>query len=84
MTRLPASQLRDELTDVIGRVAYGHERIVLERYGRGLLALVPIEDLELLEALENRADIEAAREALEEAKVCGTRPLADIRAEIGK
>jgi prevent-host-death family protein len=83
MTRIAASQLRDDLSDVIGRVAYGHERIILERYGRELLALVPIEDLELLQALEDRADVEAARAALEEAKVEGTTSLADFRAELG-
>lgn len=51
MVRLPATQLRDDMTDLLNRVAYGHERIILRRYGKDLVALVPLEDLEVLEAL---------------------------------
>lgn len=51
MVRLPATQLRDDMTDLLNRVAYGHERIILRRYGKDLVALVPLEDLEVLEAM---------------------------------
>jgi prevent-host-death family protein len=51
------TQARDELADLINRVAYGHERIVLTRHSRPVACLVPAEDLERLERLE-RADAE--------------------------
>ena len=45
-------------------MAYGGERVVLTRHGRRVAAVVPIEDLELLEQLEDAADLDAVREAL--------------------
>ena len=58
--------IRYKLADAINRVAYAGERIVLERRGKGVAALVSIDDLALLEELENQADIRAARKALKE------------------
>jgi len=58
--------IRYQLADAINRVAYAGERIVLERRGKGVAALVSIDDLALLEELENQADIRAARKALKE------------------
>ena len=58
--------IRYKLADAINRVAYAGERIVLERRGKGVAALVSIDDLALLEELENQADIRAAKKALKE------------------
>ena len=58
--------IRYKLADAINRVAYAGERIVLQRRGKGVAALVSIDDLALLEELENQADIRAARKALKE------------------
>jgi prevent-host-death family protein len=50
MTReVPVTQARDELADLINRVAYGHERIVLTRHSRPVACIVPPEDLAFLE-----------------------------------
>ena len=61
MTRLATSAVRDTFGDTLNRVAFKGERIVLERHGKAVAALVSIEDLELLEDLEDRADAEAVR-----------------------
>ena len=53
--------IRNNLADAINRVVYTGERIVLERRGKGVAALVSVEDLALLEELENQGDIRAAR-----------------------
>lgn len=63
MTRLTASSVRDAFAATLDRVAEGGERIVLDRGGRSVAALVPIEDLELLRELEDRLDNEAAARA---------------------
>lgn len=82
MTRLAASDVRDHFSDTLNRVAYRHERIVLARHGKQLCAMIPMEDLELLQYLEDRHDIEAARRALAESK--GRRiPYAKARKELG-
>ena len=66
MTRVSTSRARTDFSETVNRVAYGGERIVLERRGRNIAAIVPIEDLELLAELENRTDLDAARRALKE------------------
>ena len=58
------ADIRNNLADAINRVAYAGERIVLERRGKGVAALVSVEDLALLERIEDEADIKAARKAL--------------------
>ena len=57
------TEIRDNLADALNRVAYGGERVVLQRRGKGVAALVSMEDLALLEELENKADVEAALKA---------------------
>ena len=62
--------------------SFGKERIVLTRRGRDLAALVPIEDLELLEQLEDRLDLDAARAALQDAAANGTVVWDKIKADL--
>lgn len=64
MTRLEASKAREEFSHTLNRVAYSHQRILLRRHGKDVAALVPLEDLALLEQLEDRIDIEEARRIL--------------------
>ncbi|NGO78587.1 type II toxin-antitoxin system Phd/YefM family antitoxin [Streptomyces sp. YC504] len=48
---IPVTQARAELADLINRVVYGGERVVVTRHGKPLVALVSAEDLAKLEAL---------------------------------
>ena len=79
-----ASKVRQQFAGALNRVAFRRDRILLERHGKLVAALVPVEDLELLEVLENRLDLEEARAALAEAKVKGTRPWEKIKAAMGR
>ncbi|MFD7296333.1 type II toxin-antitoxin system Phd/YefM family antitoxin [Streptomyces sp. NPDC059897] len=47
---IPVTQARAELADLINRVVYGGERVVVTRHGKPLVALVSASDLERLEA----------------------------------
>lgn len=47
---IPVTQARAELAELINRVVYGGERVVLTRHGKPLVALVSAADLERLEA----------------------------------
>lgn len=76
MTKLAVSQVRDTLSDTVNRVAYRGERIVLRRRGRDLAAIVPLEDLELIQRLEDEIDLSEARKALAAARRRGLRPIA--------
>jgi len=56
-TEIPVTQARDELAELINRVAYGHERIILTRHSKAVACLVPPEDLQQLESSEGQAAI---------------------------
>lgn len=58
------SEAREEFSTTVNRVAYGGERVILTRHGKRVAAVVPIEDLELLESLEDALDVEEARRRL--------------------
>lgn len=79
-----ASKVRQQFAGALNRVAFSRDRILLERHGKLVAAMVPVEDLELLEELENRLDLEEARAALAEAKIKGTRPWEKIKAVLGR
>jgi len=66
MTRIAASEAREKFATILNEVAFGGERILLHRHGKDVAAVVPIADVELLEALEDKMDLETARKALTE------------------
>lgn len=49
---IPVTQARAELAELINRVVYGGERVVVTRHGKPLVALVSAADLERLEGEE--------------------------------
>ncbi|MEL5953931.1 type II toxin-antitoxin system Phd/YefM family antitoxin [Streptomyces sp. CLV115] len=53
---IPVTQARAELAELINRVVYGGERVVLTRHGKPLVALVSAADLERLEKGEAAAE----------------------------
>ena len=73
------SEARDVLGQLVGRVQYGHERIVLTRPGRPAAAIVPMDDHQTLERLENEIDVADALAALHEP---GRVSWADLKTEL--
>ncbi|CBG74799.1 MULTISPECIES: type II toxin-antitoxin system Phd/YefM family antitoxin [Streptomyces] len=53
---IPVTQARAELAELINRVVYGGERVVVTRHGKPLVALVSAADLEQLESLQEPTD----------------------------
>ena len=53
---IPVTQARAALADLINRVVYGSERVVVTRHGKPLVALVSAADLERLEKLNEAAE----------------------------
>ncbi len=79
MIKLTATAARDSFAEMVNRAAYKGERIALERHGKTVAAIISAEDLELLEALEDRIDLAAARRALKEPR----RSWNEVKAELG-
>ena len=87
MTRLNVSKAREEFPDVVNRAAYAKERTIVSRRGKDLAAVIPIEDLRLLERLAqeemDRIDLEDAHAALAEAEEKGTISLEEAKKRLG-
>jgi prevent-host-death family protein len=87
MTRLNISKAREEFPEVVNRASRGKERTIVSDHGKDLAAIIPIDDLRLLERLAreemDRLDIEDARAALKEAEGKGTIPLRDLIRALG-
>jgi prevent-host-death family protein len=77
---ISVSDARDELGDTVDRVARNGQRVTLTRRGKAVAAIVSTDDLALLEALEERGDVEDARAALRKG---GFTPLEKVKARLG-
>jgi prevent-host-death family protein len=66
MAKMTVAEAERNLVRTVERVAGERERVTLTSDGKPVAAIVPAEDLELLEALEDRLDVEEARRALTE------------------
>jgi prevent-host-death family protein len=49
---VPVTQARAEFADLVNRVVYGGERVVVTRHGKPIVALVSADDLARLEDLD--------------------------------
>lgn len=56
---VPVTEARNNFAEILGQVTYAKKRITIERRGRPLAVLVPIEDLAVLEAGGERAPSES-------------------------
>ena len=66
MTRVTTDKVPKELLGSLQRVVDDGERVVVDRSGKSVAAIVPMEDLELLRRIEDMLDNEAAIEARDE------------------
>jgi prevent-host-death family protein len=78
--RIAATEVREKLAEILNEVAFRGKRVVLDRHGKPVAALISVEDLELLEWLEDEIDLESAREAM--AEKAGRVTWEDLRKEL--
>ena len=62
------TEARSNFADLVNRVTYAKERILINRRGKPVAAIVPMEDVELLEKIEDAIDVKLARKALSESE----------------
>ena len=80
---VPATELREHGSEIVNRVAFGHEEVILTRRGKPVAAIVPLSALEALRQLEDAEDIAAARTARREIAKHGTISHAKVKAALG-
>ena len=74
---------KEEFSELINRVSHYKERVILTRRDKEIAAIVPIEDLHLLQSLQDKRDLEEATTALKEARKEGAVTLEALKDEIG-
>ena len=87
MPRLNVMEARKTFGKTVNRVAFGKERIILERRGEDVVAIVPVEDVRLLERLErdmeDRIDAAEADRILDDAKPGDFVPWEQVKKALG-
>ena len=76
-------EARAHFGDLVSRAMLLHKRVFVTRHGKRIAALVSAEDAELLEAIEDRLDLEAVRKARRDITSHGTIPLVRLIKELG-
>ena len=77
------SEARETFAELVNRVAYGRERVLVARRGRPIAAIVPIDDVEFIERIEDELDRQAALEALADPEHAETIPWEQVKAKLG-
>ncbi|MCI5208885.1 MAG: type II toxin-antitoxin system Phd/YefM family antitoxin [Candidatus Electrothrix sp. ATG2] len=78
---ISTADARKNFADIVNKVAYGSEPVVLTRRDREVAALVSMRELELLRQIEDRMDIEDAEKALADPE--GNIPAQEVWKELG-
>lgn len=82
MKSISVTQARKDLGDIFGAVNYQKERILLTNHNKRV-AIVPYEDLERLEALDEAEDARQAKLALNSVDKDGTISLEEMKKILG-
>ncbi len=78
------ADLRARLGDLVSRVSFKHDRVVITRHGKPVAALISASDMAKFEELEDWNDIQAAKAADRETKRHGGYvPLETVLRELG-
>jgi prevent-host-death family protein len=78
MSRIAVIDARKDLADILNRAAYGKERVILTRRGKDVAAIIPMDDLNALESMEDRADLLESDQVLARVRA-GAEPLIPLR-----
>ncbi len=66
ITKISTADARKNLSNIVNRVSFGKESIILTRRGEEIAALIAIDELRLLQELEDHIDIADAIKAIKE------------------
>ena len=77
------AEARSGLAELVNRVAYGKERLVITRHGRELAAIVPVEDLKAIDRLRRFVARKDVSRALAELDAGKARSWEQLRQELG-
>ena len=79
MITIPATEARNRFSDLLNEVCYTGERIIIQSRGKEKAVLVSLEDAQLLEDLERKADLALIRKRMGEP----SEPWEKVKTELG-
>ena len=80
MTTYSTVDLRTKLSEVLGRVNHGHERIIVTKSGKPVAGIIPYDELLAIQEMEEDLD----RAALEEGRKEGRfHKWTEVKKELG-
>ncbi|MDI3461727.1 MAG: hypothetical protein OJF50_000548 [Nitrospira sp.] len=83
MTRVNSAEAKKQLSQILARTARTKRRVMVTNRGKDMAAVVPIEDVQLLEEIEDRLDLDEARAALASVRRVGTVAWKKIKRDLG-
>lgn len=87
MTTISAEKARNTFSELVSHTAYSKDRVVVTRNGKKMVAIISIEDFELLEKiidrLEDELDAEDIKAALNEVREGKTLPWEQVKKDLG-
>ena len=66
MNKVTVTELKEDFRKTTGRVELAGERVIVRRNSRDAFALIPIDDLRLLELVEDKLDALLALKSLDD------------------
>ncbi len=66
MTKMSTSAARQKFSEIVSKAEFAGERTILHRRKKPVAAVVPIEDLKLIEKYEDELDARLAKKARKE------------------
>lgn len=72
------AEARQHFSEICEAAALQKKRIALSRRGKNFVAIVPFEDLELIEEFEEKRDLQLALDALKEIGMKGVSDIEDL------
>ncbi len=82
MKKITTADARKRMSELLNRAAYGKERFILTRHGKELVAIVPLEDVTLLDRLKTLLERRDFESALAEIDETGTVAWDDVRRDL--
>ena len=83
MGDVSTAEARRNLADLLNRVLYKRERVIVHRHGRQVAALISMEDVAELDALRDLLARREVRDALVELEERASIPWTALREELG-
>lgn len=82
-TTMTSIDAKENFTDLLNHVLHHKERIIVTRRGKDVVAIVPLEDLQVLEAAQDKTDVREALDALKESKTSSAITLENLKDDLG-